>query len=79
MDRQTGVVDPIFKKKWGPDGALQLITLLSLPGQAYARVFERMLWPIVEQEQRRFPPGHGTVDQFCTLAVHLEGSQELTH
>jgi len=52
------------------------ITLLSLPGKDYSRVLERRLQPIVEpqlqEEQCRFRPGRGTVDQLFTLAGLLE-------
>ena len=81
MDWQTGVVVPIFKK-----GDRRVcsnyrgITLLSLPGKAYARVLERRLRPLVEpqiqEEQCGFRPGRGTVDQLFTLARLLEGSWE---
>ncbi|KAK9541149.1 hypothetical protein VZT92_001216 [Zoarces viviparus] len=56
------------------------ITLLSLPGKAYARVLERRLRPFVEpriqEEQCGFRPGRGTVDQLFTLARLLEGFWE---
>uniref|UniRef100_A0A8C2ZPF1 Reverse transcriptase domain-containing protein n=1 Tax=Cyclopterus lumpus TaxID=8103 RepID=A0A8C2ZPF1_CYCLU len=81
MDWQTGVVVPIFKK-----GDRRVcsnyrgITLLSLPGKAYARVLERRLRPLVEpriqDEQCGFRPGRGTVDQLFTLSRLLEGSWE---
>uniref|UniRef100_A0A3B4EBS9 Reverse transcriptase domain-containing protein n=1 Tax=Pygocentrus nattereri TaxID=42514 RepID=A0A3B4EBS9_PYGNA len=79
LDWQTRVVVPIFKKGdrrvcanyWG-------ITLLSLPGKVYAKVLERSLRPIVEpqteEEQCRFRPSHGTMDQHFTLSRIVVGA-----
>jgi len=48
------------------------ITLLIISRRVYSRVLERRLQPIVEpriqDEQRSFCPGHGTVDQSFILA-----------
>lgn len=56
------------------------ITLLSLPGKAYARVPERGIRPVVEpqleEEQCGFRPGCGTLDRLFTLAGVLEGAWE---
>lgn len=74
LDWQTGVVVPIFKK--GDQRVYSNyrgITLLSLPGKAYARVLEMRILPIVElriqEEQCGFRPGRGTMD---LLFVHLQ-------
>ncbi|KAF7643867.1 hypothetical protein LDENG_00231770, partial [Lucifuga dentata] len=56
------------------------ITLISLPGKAYARVLEKKLRSTVEsqiqEEQCGFRPGRGTVDQLFTLTRTLEGAWE---
>ena len=84
VDWQTRFVVPIFKKgEQRVCSSYRGITLLSLPGKAYARELERRLRPIVEsqiqEEQCGFRPGHGTVDQLFTLAGIPEGSWEFAH
>ncbi|KAK3535153.1 hypothetical protein QTP70_004811 [Hemibagrus guttatus] len=81
LDWATAVVIPLFKK-----GDRRVcsnyrgITLLSLPGKVYSRVLERRVQPLVEpqiqEEQCRFQPSHGTLDQLYTLHRVLEGSWE---
>ncbi len=59
------------------------ITLLSLPGKAYARVPEREIRPVVEpqleEEQCGFHPRCGTLDRLFTLAGVLEGAWEFVY
>uniref|UniRef100_A0A8C6M0A0 Reverse transcriptase domain-containing protein n=1 Tax=Nothobranchius furzeri TaxID=105023 RepID=A0A8C6M0A0_NOTFU len=81
LDRQTGVVVPLFKK-----GGHRVcsnyrgITLLSLPGKVYSGVLERRVRRIVEpqilEEQCGFRPGRGTLDQLYTRRGILEGAWE---
>ena len=81
LDWQTGVVVPLFKK--GDQRVCSNyrgITLLSIPGKAYARVLERRLRPMVEhriqEEQCGFRPGRGTTDQLFSLSQIFEGMWE---
>uniref|UniRef100_A0A8C6MCM8 Reverse transcriptase domain-containing protein n=1 Tax=Nothobranchius furzeri TaxID=105023 RepID=A0A8C6MCM8_NOTFU len=56
------------------------ITLLSLSGKVFSGVLERRVHQIVEpqiqEEQRGFRPGRGTLDQLYTLRGILEGAWE---
>ena len=77
MDWQTGVVVPLFKK--GDQRVCSNyrgITLLSIPGKAYARVLERRLRPMVEhriqEDQCGFHPGRGAKDQLFSLSQIFE-------
>jgi len=78
VEWQTGVVGPIFKKgDRRVCSKYRGITLLSLPRKVYSKVLEWRLRPIVEpqlqEEQCRFRPGCGTMDQLFTLAGLLGG------
>lgn len=81
MDWQTGVVVPIFKK--GDQRVCSNyrgITLLSLPGKAFARVLHSRLTEVVDhkiqEEQCGFRRGRGTTDQLFLLQQIVEKAWE---
>ena len=81
-DWQTGVVVPIFKKGDQRECSnYRGITLLSLPGKAYARVLERrcrkIAEPQIQERQCGFRAGRGTTDQLFTLHQVFEKSWEV--
>ena len=77
VDWQTGIVVPIIEKGDRRECSnYRGITLLSLPGKAYARVLERKCRTMVELKiqdtQCGFRPGQGTTDQLFTLRQVFE-------
>ena len=73
-DWRTGVVVPLYKKGDHKDcNNYRGITLLSLPGKAYAKVLEKRCKPIVEtriqEEQCGFRAGRSTTDN-CLLSIN---------
>ncbi len=81
IDWQTGVVVPLHKKGDQKDcNNYRGITLLSLPGKAYASVLHRRLSTVVndkiQDEQCGFRPGRGTTDQLFILQQISEKAWE---
>ena len=81
LDWTTGVIVPIFKKGDKSDcNNYRGITLLSLPGKAYAKVLEARLRTVAEpqlsDEQCGFRPGRSTSDQIFTLKLVCEKAWE---
>jgi hypothetical protein len=81
LDWQTGVVVPIFKKGDQRECCnYRGITLLSLPGKAYAKVLHSRLTEVVDQkiqdEQCGFRRGRGTTDQLFLLQQIAEKAWE---
>ena len=81
LDWQTGVVVPIFKKGDQRECSnYRGITLLSLPGKAYAKVLQSRLSEIVDHkiqdEQCGFRRGRGVTDQLFILQQIIEKAWE---
>ena len=77
----TGIVVPMFKKDDHKDcNNYRGITLLSLPGKAWARVFEKRCRPIVEapiqEEQCGFRMGRNATDKLFTRIHFMDKSRE---
>ena len=80
-DWQTCVIIPIYKRGDRKECTnYQEISLLSLPGKAYAKCLEKKCREIVksklEDGQCNFRPGRSTMDQIFTLRQIFEKSWE---